>query len=212
MILFRSIGAIYILVGFISSYVFAQSLNFLELSLYILFYTYIVPPSLCRLTGFLLFKKLNLRNVVSNRSYPTDKTFSFWWVTTQLQLPFSRFEFLEEFLRMFPEIYSAWLRLWGAKIGSNVIWPPGVCVIDRPFIEIGNEVLVGAYTKMTSHFVNRLSNEHKAELFLATISIGSGATVGGAANLYPGCQVKDNELIPPASHVKNGIFYTKEKS
>lgn len=141
-------------------------------------------------------------------------TFKVWWISNQLQLIYLRFPALEEVLKIVPGLYSAWLRLWGAKIGKDIVWTPQLTIMDRPFMSIGDYALIGTGTRMTSHLVNR--NDPKdpmsVTLFLASFTIGESATVGGFSSIGPGCQVDTGELVKPLSVVKNGIFFKSENS
>jgi len=117
-----------------------------------------------------------------------------WWYTTQWQVLFNRFPVLEEAIRLVPGLYSTWLRLWGAKVGGLVYWSPGVRVFDRPFLRIGDHVVIGADTKICPHIIVR--GESGTELILAPISIGAGALVGGSTLLPAGVSIADCEQTP----------------
>src|SRR5262245_24363151 len=49
-----------------------------------------------------------------------SRQFLQWWFCSQWQIVFNRLPALEEVLRLVPGLYSAWLRLWGARVGSLV--------------------------------------------------------------------------------------------
>jgi hypothetical protein len=142
--------------------------------------------------------------------YSTDSPeFIRWWYTAQWQVVFSRFSQLEELLRVVPGLYSAWLRLWGAKVGRIVYWSPGLSVLDRSFIDIGNRVVIGAGTRLSSHYLAR-GQDGVTELVLATIMIGDDAIIGGYSLLPAGVWVGDCEQTPggrpvaPFSRFQNG--------
>jgi hypothetical protein len=132
-----------------------------------------------------------------------------WWYTAQWQIAFNRFPQLEEALRVVPGLYSAWLRLWGAKIGRLVYWSPGLQLYDRPFLEIGDRVVIGADTKMSPHFLARGASG-ATELVLAPIQIGADALIGGSTLLPAGVCVAEREQTPggrpmaPFSRFENG--------
>jgi hypothetical protein len=132
-----------------------------------------------------------------------------WWYTAQWQVVFSRFPQLEELLRMVPGLYSTWLRLWGARIGRIVYWSPGMSVLDRPFVEIGNRVVIGAGARLSPHFLAR-GQDGMTELILATIIIGDDAIIGGHSLLPAGVSVGACEQTPggrpiaPFSRFQNG--------
>ena len=150
------------------------------------------------------------RTALMATRYPIDSPeFIRWWYTAQWQVVFSRFPQLEELLRIVPGLYSTWLRLWGAKIGSIVYWSPGLSMLDRPFIDIGNRVVIGAGTRLSSHFLAR-GQDGMTELVVATITIGDDAIIGGYSLLPAGVWVGDCEQTPggrpiaPFSRFQNG--------
>ncbi len=115
-----------------------------------------------------------------------------WWALVNLQMIYARFTFLEEFLRIVPSLYSMWLRLWGAKIGRLTYWGAGVRVLDRSFIHIGNDVIIGAGVCLSPHAFMR-SHEGNIELQLAPIFIGDRALLGGYSLLSPGTEIAPGE-------------------
>src|SRR5690606_21882972 len=105
--------ALWILINYVP-FIFAVSLGVLAYRTswwMALVALYLVPPLLARLTVMCAGLPEMKEKVPSRGSYV-------WWFTSQLQVPFMRFSFLEEFLRMVPGLYSMWLRLWGAKVGK----------------------------------------------------------------------------------------------
>lgn len=127
-----------------------------------------------------------------------------WWTLLQLQTVFNRFPALEELLRLIPALYSNWLRLWGARIGRLTYWAPGTLILDRSFLEIGDDVVFGAGVRLNAHVLV------KEQLLLGAIRIGSGAQVGGYSLLTAGTMIAENEatraflISPPFSHWKGG--------
>lgn len=119
-----------------------------------------------------------------------------WWATAQWQVIFARLPWLEELLRLVPGLYSAWLRLWGARVGSLVYWSPGVAILDRPLVHIGDRVAFGMGVRLNPHVIAPLHSGRGA-LFVAPISIGHDVLVGGYSLLMAGCQVADGEMTPP---------------
>ncbi len=119
-----------------------------------------------------------------------------WWATAQCQVIFARLPWLEELLRLVPGLYSAWLRLWGARVGSLVYWSPGVAILDRPLVHIGDRVAFGMGVRLNPHVIAPLRSGRGA-LFVAPISIGHDVLVGGYSLLMAGCQVADGEMTPP---------------
>jgi hypothetical protein len=135
---------------------------------------------------------------------PTDSSaFLIWWATLQTQVIFNRLPFLEETIRLIPGLYSQWLRLWGAKIGRLTYWASGVTVLDRSFLEIGDDVVFGAGVRINPHVLD-------GDLLLAPVKIGHCCQVGGYSLLTAGTELNDDEITraflisPPFSKWKNG--------
>lgn len=134
--------------------------------------------------------------------------FFFWWLSLQLQMVFNRIPLLEEILRFIPGIYSLWLRIWGSKIGKLTFWAPGTVILDRGFLNIGNNVVFGAGVRLNPHVIAKQDNE--LILSLALINIGNHATIGGYSLLTAGTVISANEatrsflLSPPFSVWKDG--------
>lgn len=148
--------------------------------LFLLFWIYLCPPILARL--ILIFSPIkNTRIKVGSREY-----FS-WWSVFCLQIMYLRFPLLEELIRIVPGLYSNWLRLWGAKIGKLTYWAPGTCILDRPFIEIGDFVVFGAGVRINPHVID------DKELILASVKIENNVTVGGYSLLTAGATIKKNQ-------------------
>lgn len=139
----------------------------------------------------------------------SDSGFRRWWLACQLQVVFNRFPALEELLRMVPMLYSAWLRLWGAKIGKNVYWSPGVRVYDRPLLELGDRVVVGVSSRWMGHYLTRLRDPEAGDggnrgeegeagsdaeagplaLFVGRNRVDADAIIGGFSMVPPSAQV-----------------------
>jgi hypothetical protein len=141
--------------------------------------------------------------------FRTDQTaFLVWWSLASLQTLFLRFPFLEEALRLVPGLYSAWLRAWGARVGSFVFWAPGTTILDRSFVDIGDRVVFGMGVRLNPHVLAQ--TEAGPELTLATVQIGRGALVGGyslllaGSSVAPGEQPLGNTILPPYSRFENG--------
>ena len=132
-----------------------------------------------------------------------------WWVTAQLQMIFNRLPMLEELLRLVPGLYSNWLRMWGSRIGRLTFWSPGVSVLDRGYLEIGDDVLFGAGVRLNGHVLQHDTNG-ALELALGRIRIGSGAFVGGYSLLTAGTEIAAGDstraylLSPPFTIWRDG--------
>ena len=130
------------------------------------------------------------------RLEPGSRGFLHWWFTAQWQVIFARLPVLEEMIRMVPGLYSLWLRIWGARVGSLVYWSPGVVILDRPLVRIGSRVIFGVGARLTPH-VLAPNGARRMALYLSPITIGDGALVGGYSVLLPGCEVAEGEVTPP---------------
>ena len=98
-----------------------------------------------------------------------------------------------------PALYSAWLRLWGAKVGALVYWSPGVGISDRQLVEVGRRVVLGMGARLHAHVITRGEGEGggaPTELLLAPVQIGDDTLVGGMSLLTPGVRVAPGEVTP----------------
>jgi len=169
---------------------------------------YLAPPLLSRTIRV-------VSQVQEGRTEFGGRNFVRWWCLLQLQGIFNRFPAFEEFLRIVPGLYSLWLRLWGAKIGRLTYWAPGTAILDRSFIEIGDDVVFGAGVRLNPHVLAR-NEAGKNELLLATIKIGAGAIIGGYSLLTAGTEIPAGEstrahlLSPPFTLWKNGKRINKQ--
>lgn len=132
-----------------------------------------------------------------------------WWALWNLQALFCRFPLLEEGLRIIPGFYSFWLRLWGARIGRLTYWAPGMLILDRSFLDIGDDVLFGAGVRLNPHVISP-DEQGRMQLLLAPVKIGKGALIGGYALLTTGTEIPAGEstraylLSAPFSRWQNG--------
>jgi hypothetical protein len=132
-----------------------------------------------------------------------------WWATAQFQIVFNRLPMIEELLRMIPGIYSNWLRLWGSRIGRLTYWSPGTVVLDREYLDLGDDVVFGAGVRLNGHVILR-NRQGRLELAVAPIKIGSGASVGGYSLLTAGTEIAAGEstrahlLSPPFTLWRDG--------
>lgn len=163
---------------------------------------YLLPPILARLILWLL-------PIRETHMAAGNGAFLTWWSVFSLQVLFLRLPFLEELLRIVPGAYSAWLRLWGSRIGRLTYWAPGVIILDRPFLRLGNDVILGAGVHLNPHVMAR-NAEGRIELILAPVTIGNGATIGGYSLLTAGTEIADREstraylISPPFSKWSGG--------
>ncbi|MGH7845675.1 MAG: acyltransferase [Candidatus Binatia bacterium] len=163
---------------------------------------YLLPPALATIV-----RKAWL--IPEGRIAVGSTAFFAWWALLQLQMIFCRFSSLEEALRLVPGLYSLWLRLWGARIGRLTFWSPGTVIMDRSYLQVGNDVVFGADVRINPHMIVK-NSQGAFELLLATVRIGDGARVGGYALLAPGAEIAADEVtdallvLPPFSTFKNG--------
>jgi hypothetical protein len=138
-----------------------------------------------------------------------SKAFFAWWTLLQLQMIFSRLPALEELLRLVPGAYSVWLRLWGARIGRLTFWSPGTRILDRSYLQVGDDVVFGAGVRVNPHVFAK-NSAGKFELLLGTVRIGDRAQVGGYSLLTAGTEIAAGEvtdallILPPFSTFKDG--------
>lgn len=182
---------------------------------------YLAPPFFVRIIYFVGGRP-------EGRMSPANNRFWIWYVGVQLQSIYLRFLFLEEFLRLFPLVYSAWLRLWGARLGRGIYWAPKVCILDRTHLRIDDFVMVGYGVNITGHLLNRVSEgvsgtmnsamnrgmnstmnsdqSGEMELILASPHVESNVILGGLSGLGPGVVVCKGEMLP--STMELAPFYT----
>ncbi len=154
----------------------------------ILFSIYLLPPLLFRAYS-LKYPSKSGRWVINN-GQRCD-----WWIAHQLQMIYAAVPAFEAFLRLVPGLYSAWLRLWGSKVGKRVYWTPLVEIIDRHMLRIGDDVIFGHRVVCTSHVVSRKENGEFV-LLLRCVRIGSGSFIGALSRLGPGVKIPAKSAIP----------------
>lgn len=118
-----------------------------------------------------------------------------WWVAHQLQMVYAAFPALEAFLRLIPGAYSAWLRLWGSKVGKRVYWTVRVEILDRHMLRIGDDVVFGHRVYCTSHIIHRKPNGNFV-LILRPTRIGKSTLIGAGARIGPGVRIPEKSVIP----------------
>jgi hypothetical protein len=107
-----------------------------------------------------------------------------WLLYYQLQLIYSSFSFFERLLRLFPGFYSAWMRLWGSKIGKKVNWTAECQIVDRGHLEIGDRAFLGNRCYLSAHALKKTKDQYL--LYVKKIVIGSDAMVSYAVEIGPG--------------------------
>jgi acetyltransferase-like isoleucine patch superfamily enzyme len=127
-------------------------------------------------------------------SYLIGNDYSPWWGSHQFQVIYIALPFLESLLRLIPGLFSAWLRLWGAKIGENVYWTPQLEIADRGLIEIGDRAILGHHIQLYSHVIK--PKHQNLMLYVKKIKIGNNVFLGAGSRLAPGTVVENNKYIP----------------
>ena len=159
---------------------------------------YLVPPILFRLHN----KFAPLREGLHSLDAPG---YSPWWGSLQLQNIYNALPFLEAFLRIVPGCYSAWLRLWGSKIGRGVVWTPQVEISDRSLLDIGDRVIFGHKVALFSHVVDKRP-QRGVRLYLKRIRVGNDVFLGAGSRLGPGADIAEGTRLPILTDV-----YVNEK-
>jgi acetyltransferase-like isoleucine patch superfamily enzyme len=152
----------------------------------LLFVIYLLPIVLYRLSEL-------ISQTQQGTSYVGDKGWSPWLIGFRLQSLYIYFPFLESILRIFPPIYSFWLRLWGSKIGKNVFWSPTMDITDRGHLEIGDEVLFGHRVILLSHVIT--PKDGRKLLYVKNIKMGNKTFIGAGCRFGPGTDLADGTLV-----------------
>lgn len=116
-----------------------------------------------------------------------ERSYNPWWGSHQFQLFYFACPFVEGLLRLVPGLYSAWLRLWGAKVGKGIYWTPNVEIDDRPLLEIGDDVILGHKVHLIAHVI--IPYKGRLSLFVKPIQIADRAFIGAGSVLGPGVRV-----------------------
>lgn len=132
-------------------------------------------------------------------SYLQGEEYSPWWGSQQIQSIYNTFSGLESALRLIPGAFSLWLRLWGAKVGTNIYWTPRLEIADRSLIEIGDNVVFGQGCGIFSHAIKPKKND--LMLYIKKVKIGSNVFIGGGSYLAPGVVVEDETFISTESRL-----------
>lgn len=123
-----------------------------------------------------------------------SRTFLVWVSISQMQMMFFRLPFIEKMLLFIPGLYSAWLRLWGSRVGRSVYWPADIIVLDRSFLDIGDNALLGDGVKLCSHYID-VDEYGDCRLTIGIIRIGARSIIGGYSVLAPGSVVPAGKMV-----------------
>jgi hypothetical protein len=130
-------------------------------------------------------------------SYLRGQQYSPWWGSHQIQLIYIAFPVLETVLRLIPGAFSAWLRLWGAQVGQQVYWTPGLEIADRGLLTVGNRVVLGHRVGLYAHVIK--PKRQDLLLYVKRIQIGDDAFVGAGSRLGPGVGVQPGSYLGAGS-------------
>lgn len=157
-------------------------------SLVLVFVTYLQSPLIYRLVRLVFGTSEGMSKLGKKHS-----TGNLWIIEHQLQQMYITFLFFEVALRLLPGLYSAWLRLWGAKIGRAVRWTPHVQVVDRPHLNLGSRILFGHETYISSHAIKKY--EGIFLVMVKPVQVGDDVVTGYRAVLTAGVRVGDGALV-----------------
>ena len=132
-------------------------------------------------------------------SYLRSTDYSPWWGSHQIQVVYIAIPVLETLLRFIPGAFSLWLRLWGASIGSNVYWTPGLEIADRGLLDVGDRVVFGHQVGLYAHAIKPKKTD--LMLYVKPIKIGSDVFVGAGSRLAPGVVIGDGTYVPAKTDV-----------
>lgn len=127
------------------------------------------------------------------------RAYSPWWGGHQIQVLYIALPQLEALLRLLPGVYSAWLRLWGSRIGRRVYWTPCIDVSDRSLLHIGDGVILGHRCGLFAHMITPVPGN--LLLYVRHIHLEPHAFIGAGANLAPGVRVKQGALVRATTQV-----------
>ena len=153
---------------------------------------YLLPPITLRVHEIFF----PLREGLSKLSEPK---YSHWWGAHQIQLIYIALPQLEALLRLVPGLYSAWLRLWGSRVGRKVYWTPNVEITDRGMLDIGDRVVFGHKCKLLGHAIKPKGTA--VVLYLRAIKIGSDAFIGAGSRIGPGAVISEGSYLPVLTDV-----------
>ena len=115
----------------------------------------------------------------------------------QLQMPFNRLLWLEELLRLVPGLYPLWLNLWGARVHPASFWAPGARMLDRSYLEIGRDTVLGSDVLISGHLARMEGGQFLVDI--APVSVGARAVIGARASIGPGCVIGPGETLTATS-------------
>jgi acetyltransferase-like isoleucine patch superfamily enzyme len=130
-----------------------------------------------------------------------------WVMSFYLQALYGAFPQLERNLIVLG-LFSPWLRLWGSKVGTNVLWTSHTQILDRSGLEIGDNVFFGHMCLLTPHVTDL--RHGKLLFYFRKIHIGHNVFLGGACRIGPGVRIDDGVALPAATDIFIGKHITKD--
>jgi hypothetical protein len=165
----------------------------------LLFVLYFLPATVQRV----MFRWAPLQQGVSQID---GRKFSPWLASHHIQAFYDALPYLESLLRVVPGFYSAWLRMWGSRVGYGVEWPVRIDVLDRSLMDIGNRVVFSREVELAAH-VRKKTEGGRSRVLVRTVRIGSYAFIGARARVCPGASVPSNASVPEMTVVGvNEVF------
>jgi hypothetical protein len=181
------VPCVYVLVGGLTAWRLADGWGGLVLAA--LLWIYVVPPLVCRAAMLAWGRPAGRGLTQACRAYKV------WWFVNQMQVIHNRFPMFDEFLRLFPGAYAAWLRCWGSSVSPLVHWAPGSRVVDRSLLVVERLAVIGMDAGFAGH-LGTFDAEGTYRLDVAPSIVREGAIMGGKSGLGPGCELGPGEILP----------------
>ena len=162
-------------------------------ALLVLFVVYLFPPMVLRILERWAEIKPGVACIDGRKFCP-------WLAAHHIQAFYDALPYLESLLRVIPGFYSAWLRMWGSRIGYGVEWPVRMDVLDRNLMDIGNRVVFSREVELAAH-VRKKQEGAGSRVLVRQVRIGSYAFIGAGARIGPGASVPHNANVPAMSVV-----------
>ena len=158
---------------------------------------YLWPPLLARCVRWLWPSRTHGPQPFHSREY------ALWVLGFRIEALYWYFPAFEHVLRCFPGVYSAWLRLWGARVGSSVFWG-NARILHRGRLHAGDRVVFGDSVTVSSHaLVHRAGTG--VWLLTKDVVIGRDVIVGAHSFLGPGANLPDESSVPFRSFERASI-------
>lgn len=183
--------ALHLTLILISIFILITDINVFNFG-FVLFVTYLLAPLLFRLLNYFYPLTEGTDFIGLN-----EKTGNMWIIAYHLQSTYLSFPSIERILIALPGLFSMWLRLWGSRIGKNVVWTPRVDIVDRTSLDIGDFVFVGDKTYISAHLIQR--KDQRLQLLHKKVKIGNKVLIGFSTEFGPGARINENEMLPALS-------------